>query len=228
MITFTPTTRAHTLAAAIEKTISDQNLSSGAPLGTTEDWRTRSGFARATVSEALRLLVDRGIAEIRPGRGGGIFVSQTGPVVRLRHTLLAVHGEATTLADAIAIREALEPLIAMDATRHRTSAHMLELRSALSRLDESRDDHDHFIRCVWQLHEAIAGVTPNEMLRAMYLAMLQVISERSEHATSDAMHQEGYRSHRTAVHRDLVDAIESGDVDTTAIAIEAHATLETR
>jgi GntR family transcriptional regulator, transcriptional repressor for pyruvate dehydrogenase complex len=228
VITYAPTTRAQALAAAIEKTIVDENLAAGAPLGTIEDWRTRSGFARATVSEALRLVVDRGIAEIRPGRGGGVFVSNTGPVVRLRHTLLSVHGEATTLADAIAIREALEPLIALDAARHRTSQNMTEVRQALAGIDDSMDDHDQFIRAVWFLHEAIARITPNEMLRAMYLAMLQVISERSQLATSDAIHEEGYRSHRALVHRELADAIESGDLERTSLAIEAHAMLETR
>ena len=226
MTSFATTTRAQTLASIIEKTIADQGLRSGDPLGTIESWRVESRFARTTVSEAIRLLVDRGVAEIRPGRGGGVFVARTGPVVRLRHTLLSVHGEATTLADAIAIREALEPLIVKDAARHRTSADVATLRSALEFLSETLHDHDRFIRSVWSLHEAIARITPNEMLRAMYLAVLHVISERAGHATSDAEHGENYRVRRIVVHGNLVDAIESGDLELASLAILEHASPE--
>lgn len=226
MITFAPTTRAQTLASIIEKTIADKGLAAGDALGTIESWRSESKFARTTVSEAIRLLVDRGVAEIRPGRGGGVFVARTGPVVRLRHTLLSVHGEATTLADAIAIREALEPLVVQDAARHRTSEDMPNLRSALHHLRETLGDHDRFIRSVWALHEAIAHITPNEMLRAMYLAVLHVIRERAEHASSDAEHGEDYRARRIAIHERLVDAIESGDRELTTRAIDEHASAE--
>lgn len=226
MVTEAPGTRAQALAATIERTIVEQQLEAGAPLGTIESWRASSGFARASVSEALRLLVDRGVVEIKPGRGGGVFVARTGPVVRLRHTLISVHGEATTLADAIAIREALEPLLVLDAARSRSAAQARALRSRLARLEASIEDHDAFVRAIWALHEQIAAITPNEMLRAIYLAMMHVISDQSEVAVSDApspSEAEGYRSHRLDVHRELVDAIDSGDVERASCAVAAHA-----
>lgn len=229
MATDAPVTRAQSLAATIERSISTERLTAGDPLGTIEQWRERSGFARATVSEAVRLLVDRGMVEIRPGRGGGVFVAGTGPVVRLRHTLLSVHGEATTLADAIAIREALEPLVVLDATRSRTAAQARALRSQLGRLEAALDDHDAFLRAVWVLHEHIAAATPNEMLRAMYLAMMQVIGEHADRAVSDAElpdEAEGYRAHRLAVHRELVAAIDAGDVERASRAVTAHAAVD--
>jgi hypothetical protein len=61
----------------------------------------------------VRLLSDRGSVEIRPGCGG-LFVANPNPVVRLWHTLLTVRQEASTVADAIAVREALEPVITAD------------------------------------------------------------------------------------------------------------------
>lgn len=226
MITEAPATRAQSLAATIERTIAAQGLRAGDPIGTIESWRASSGYARASVSEALRLLVDRGVVEIRPGRGGGVFVARTGPVVRLRHTLISVHGEATTLADAIAIRESLEPLLVLDAARSRTGAHLRRLRAQLGRLERALDDHDAFLRAVWALHELIAAITPNEMLRAIYLTMMQVIGEHAERAVSDAEaldQAEEYRMHRLAVHRELVDAIEAGDLERASRAVAAHA-----
>jgi GntR family transcriptional regulator, transcriptional repressor for pyruvate dehydrogenase complex len=223
MVTDVHATRAQALAGRMEQRIAEQGLAEGDAFGTIESWREASGFARATVSEALRLLVDRGVIEIRPGRGGGVFVARTGPVVRLRHTLLSVHGEATTLADAIAIREALEPLLVADATRSRSAADVRRLRARLNEMAGHLDDHDAFLRSNWGLHEVLAGISPNEMLRAIYLAMMHVIREQANRATSDQETGSAeYRRHRLEVHAELVDAIESRDLVRAARAVEAH------
>ncbi len=219
-----PLTRAQTLATQMESTITERQLSQGDPLGTIDSWREHSGFARATVSEAVRILIDRGLIEIRPGRGGGIFVAHTGPVVRLRHTLLAVHGEASTVADAIGIREALEPMIAEDATRLRTAAQIRRLEQLMAALRSCADDRDAFMRANWELHEMIASITANEMLKAIYLSMMHFINERSEKASSDsAENAREYTEHRLSVHDDLVKAIIAGDVDLVRLAVQRHA-----
>ena len=113
-------------------------------------------------------MIDRGAVEIRPGRGGGIFVAATNPVVRLRHTLLTVHGEPSTVAEAIAIREALEPLVDTDAARHRTKDDIADLKRLLKTLTSAVGDTDAFMRANWQLHERIAQITSNLMLTAVY------------------------------------------------------------
>lgn len=220
-----PGTRAQALAATVEEAIAVDGLQAGERVGTIDGWRARSGFGRSTVSEAMRLLVDRGVVDVRPGRGGGLFVAGTGPVVRLRHTLLQVHGDATTLADALAVREALEPLVVTDAARCRTAAQVRGLRRSLRAVAVAVGDHDAFVRAVWALHEAVALVTPNEMLRAIYLATLQVAQVHAERATSDERDPAAaarYRARRLDVHRELVDAIADGDLAAVDRALELH------
>lgn len=225
MATEAPGTRAQALADDVEHAIATDGLAPGDPVGTIDGWRDRSGFGRATVSEAMRLLVDRGVVEVRPGRGGGLFVAGTGPVVRLRHTLLSVHGQATTLADAIAIREALEPLLVADAARSRTAADLRRLRTRLRKVDAAVEDHDAFVRAVWALHEAVARITPNEMLRAMYLATLEVMERRAVGARSDDEDPAAalaYRRERLDVHRELVEAVADGGADVVERAVRRH------
>lgn len=225
MFADSPPTRAQSLAAAVEGVIAADTLGVGESVGTIETWRERSGYGRATVSEAMRILVDRGVIVVRPGRGGGLFVARTGPVVRLRHTLLSVYGDATTLADAIAIRESLEPLVIADAARSRNARQIRQLRARLVPVERSVGDHDAFLRAVWSLHESIARITPNGMLRAMYLATLEVIDDSSAHARSvDPVEQqsEDYRHHRAAIHRELVEAIVDGDPSAVDLAVARH------
>ncbi|MFD0689665.1 FadR/GntR family transcriptional regulator [Actinomadura fibrosa] len=223
MVSGAPQTRAQALAADIEKMIAERGLAPGDLIGTMDEFRDRSGFGRATISEAVRLLSDRGTAEIRPGRGGGLFVADPNPVVRLRHTLLTVRQEPTTVADAIAVREALEMLITTDAARHRTPQDIAALRKLLNRLKRSATSTDRFMRANWALHERIAEITRNHLARAVYLSMTHCIADLATHADPDQDERpEGYLERRVEIHTELVEAIAAGDIERTAAATERH------
>ncbi|MEV0614573.1 FCD domain-containing protein [Nonomuraea sp. NPDC050404] len=218
-----PQTRAESLAATIEAMIGERGLGPGDLIGTMDGFRDLSGYGRATISEAARLLSDRGTVEIRPGRGGGLFVAALNPIVRLRHTLLTVRGMPARVADAIAVRESLEPLVCADAARHRSKQDIADLRKLLTALRRATKDTDRFMRANWALHERIAEITPNHLAKAVYLAMTQCISELSEHADPDAhTRPDDYLRHRLEVHAELVEAIVAGDEDRTAAAVEQH------
>ncbi|MCK2218359.1 FCD domain-containing protein [Actinomadura sp. ATCC 31491] len=222
MVNAVPLTRAEALAADIEAMIVERGLGPGALIGTMDEFRDRSGYGRATISEAARLLHDRGSVEIRPGRGGGLFVAQPDPIVRLRHTLLTVRRMPATVADAIAVREALEPVIAADAARHRSRQDISDLRKHLTRLKRATTGTDRFMRANWALHERIAEIGPNHLARAVYLSMTRFVTDLSEHAGPDHGRDAGYLRLRLDVHAELVEAIIAGDVARTLTAVERH------
>ncbi|MEU4228510.1 FCD domain-containing protein [Nonomuraea sp. NPDC026600] len=216
-------TRAEALAADIESMISDRDLGPGDLIGTMDEFRDQSGYGRATISEAARLLNDRGTVEIRPGRGGGLFVAQPNVIVRLRHTLLTVRKMPATVADAIAVREALEPLIAVDAAQHRTKQDISDLRKLMTALKRATTSTDRFMRANWALHERIAEITHNHLAKAVYLSMTRCITDLSEHADpDDDSRTEDYLRLRVEVHAELVEAIIAGDVARTAAAVDRH------
>ncbi len=215
-------TRAQALAAEMERRIKSEGLVDGDPLGNLEGWRASTGFARSTVSASVRLLVDRGAVEIRPGRNGGIFVTGNN-LVKLYHTLLTVDGERSAVVDAIAIRDALEPLVAKDATSYRDKTDIVDLNKMLRTLTRSVDNTEHFMREAWKLHERIAEITPNQTLRLMYLSVIATISKSSVHVTGDEVDTDPeYLRRRSDVHVDLVKAIIDGDLDATSDALSRH------
>lgn len=213
-------TRAEQLAAALGERI--RGLDAGAPVGTLESLRAETGLAYATVSEAVRLLRDRGVLEIRPGRRGGLFVADRGPVVRLRHTLLSVAEEPGTVADAIELRDHLEELIDVGAARHRTAADVAELRALLRGLRDA-PGWDAFMRANWALHERIAAISPNAMARAVYTGTLGHLGAASSRFDDDD-DATGYRAERYQVHADLVEAIAVGDEAAVRAAVTRHNT----
>ena len=217
-----PRTRAEQLAAALDARIRSRGLTAGDPVGTFDSLRAETGFAYATVSEAVRLLRDRGVLEIRPGRGGGLFVADRGPVVRLRHTLLSVAEEPGTVADAIELRDHLEVLIDVGAARHRTKQDVADLRRLLKQL-RTAPDWDGFMRANWALHERIAAISPNGMARAVYTSALGHLGAASP-SFDDGPASADYRTERYRVHVDLVEAIAAGDEAAVRTAVARHNT----
>jgi GntR family transcriptional repressor for pyruvate dehydrogenase complex len=219
--------RADLLAASLDERIRSGALPAGTAIGTLDDLRAETGFARATVSEAVRLLRDRGVVEIRPGRGGGLFVADRGPVVRLRHTLLAVREEPTAVADAIELRDHLELLVDLGAARARSAADVRDLRRCLDRM-ASADDWDGFLRSNWALHERIAAICPNAMARAVYTGTLGHLSSSSARYADDAATSADYRRERHLAHVELVEAIAAGDEPRVVAAVARHNTEPSR
>jgi DNA-binding FadR family transcriptional regulator len=219
-------TRAEQLAAALDARIRSQGLTPGAAVGTIDSLRAETGFAYATVSEAVRLLRDRGVLEIRPGRGGGLFVADRGPVVRLRHTLLSVAEEPGTVADAIELRDHLEVLVDIGAARHRTERDVGDLRRLLQQM-RTAPDWDGFMRANWALHERIAAICPNGMARAVYTSTLGHLNAATSRFDEEDPAAADYRTDRYQVHVDLVEAIAGGDEHAVRAAVARHNTTTT-
>ena len=221
-----PRSRAEELALSIQETISQRQLAPGDMVSTLQEIRAQTGLARSTVSEAVRLLRERGILEIRPGRGGGLFLAQATPVVKLRHTLLNVAGGAAETRDAIELRETLEHFIAVQAARHRTDEDTVRLRRAMEAMRDSTADWEAFMQANWALHRDIAAICPNGMARAVYLSTLGYLQQSTAPALADSGAETGmaYRRRRMAVHEQLVAANISGREDALAQIVKEHNT----
>ncbi|MDJ0396434.1 FCD domain-containing protein [Rhodococcus sp. G-MC3] len=219
-------TRAHVLAGELEKQILDREFEPGELIGTIESLRGQSGFARSTVGEAIRLLTDRGLAEIRPGRGGGLFATAAGPVVRIRHTLLAVTDAPVSVAEAVAVREALEPLIDVDAAKYRTPADSAEMAQLLVQLAAAASrSTSEFLLANWNLHERIAQISPNGTASALYLSMTRFVRDHAVTAVHDESPESAaeWLNSRLETHEELVAAIIAGDIPRVKAATERHA-----
>ncbi|RBQ17913.1 GntR family transcriptional regulator [Spongiactinospora rosea] len=201
----------------------------GARLGTKEELRARCGVSVGTFNEALRLVQARGLVSVRPGPGGGLFAAEQSPMVRLGNAVLALADAQTSVADAVRIRNALDPLLVEDALWHASPADIAEMREVLADMARAAGTPDAtaFTRANWRLHKKIAAVSPSQVLRSIYTGLLEVI----ETHTLAVLYEEqartlpDYLDERHRLHAAIVDAIADHDAERAKRLMREHNTV---
>ncbi|MFH8802119.1 FadR/GntR family transcriptional regulator [Streptomyces sp. NPDC017936] len=221
----TPSGRAEHAADRVAELI--ESVPPGSRLGTKEELRTLCEVSVGTFNEALRLLQARGLVTVKPGPGGGLFSAEQSPMVRLGNSVLALDAKANDVADAVRIRDALDPLLIEDALWHASPADVAGLRRHITAMEHAVDAADPvaFVHANWRLHAAIAAISPNALLSSLYTHLLELIESHtlSVLPTSDQPLNE-YIAHRHVLHRDLVDALDRRDRDEALRLIHEHNT----
>jgi len=171
-----------------------------------------SGFSRATVREALRLLEADGLAETRRGPGGGIKVTEPGLAQVARSLAILVTLAEVPLADLFAFRILIEPAAAHMAAVHATGPQ----RDELVRLS-STDGGPRFADEV-AFHTVVAEAAHNELIRIMMLAPHELLRF---HLQSEAVTPADVAAANRA-HRAIAQAIGEGDETRAERTMRAH------
>ena len=199
----------------------------GDRLGSREQLRARCEVSVGTFNEAMRIAQSRGIISVRPGPGGGVFAAAQSPMVRLGNSVLALDAGQTPVAEAVRIRDALDPLLIEDALWHASPADIAGLREILAEMSAAVEQLDptRFVHANWSLHARIAAISPHAMLRSLYVNLLDQIESHtlavlpgSEQPLPD------YITARHALHVAIVDALEHRDHDMALSLIAQHNT----
>ena len=186
----------------------------GDRLGSKDELRAQCEVSVGTFNEAIRIAQSRGIISVRPGPGGGVFAAAQSLRVRLGNSVLALDAADTPVAEAVRIRDALDPLLIEDALWHASPADIAELREFLADMRRAvkRQDAIGFVHANWSLHARIAAISPHAMLRSLYGSLLEQIESHTL-AVLPAREQplEEYVASRLVLHGAIIDALERRD-----------------
>ena len=157
--------RAHQyVAEQIRRVIVLRIVAPGGRLPYEQELAAALGVSRATVTQALRLLEQEGLVEVRRGRGGGVFtqpVSTDGADPAVLRELADSRSVITAAAEARAV---LEPAVA-ELAAARVDAPALARLNALNEEMRAAELDDHrFMRADSAFHLALAGACGNAFL----------------------------------------------------------------
>lgn len=213
----------------VEAMIKAEDLAPGHRIGTRQELCEQFGVAPATLGEALRVLRARGSVDLRPGPGGGIFVADQSPLIRLAHSVLRLRQTGAPVNDVIKVLDALDEAVMHDAVTHRSEADIADLDAVMAELTEHWHDPIEGLHGNWRLHRRIAEISPNAVLRTFYLNLVDYIEGETAGAAGDeALAVPGFRQdtdERLHIHTALIEAIRSGDIEAGHKAVLDHRTL---
>ena len=123
------------------------------------------GVGRSTIREAVKLLVSRGIVEVR--RGSGTYVVSTTPVDLDPLGLRAIEDKMALAMDLVNVRMLLEPGIAEMAALNATDAGIEKLQSLCDLVERKIERGESYIADDIAFHTCVAECSGNKVVEQL-------------------------------------------------------------
>jgi GntR family transcriptional regulator, transcriptional repressor for pyruvate dehydrogenase complex len=200
----------------IQARILSGDLEAGHQLPTERELAEQFGVSRTAVREAMRVLAQSGLIEVRPGRG--TFVIDGAPKA-IKHSLgLAVKiGQAAGYSDLIEIREMLEVEIAGLAAQRATEEHIAAMQDTVAAMDSAMDAADAFCEADLDFHLALAQGTQNALIPMLIDSVVDLLRWQRMRIYASGGATRGQNGHKR-----ILDAVVHHDPEAAREAMRAH------
>lgn len=180
----------------------------------------RFGVSKSVVREAVKLLVGKGLLEVR--RGNGTRVRRRASWNLLDDDVLAWHQGAEPnpgfLRQLMDVRQMIEPNAASWAASNASDEQIVEIRDAQSAMEEAESIQD-FVIADAQFHRAILRASNNELLTAMEGVIFSALLTSIKITNDDPLDN---RERSLPLHREILAAIETKDSEKASSAMRKH------
>lgn len=207
------------VAVQIEQRILAGELQSGDRLPTERELAEQFQVSRTAVREALKILAQKGLVDMRPGRGTIVI---DGAHEALQHSLGLVMrlklGEVGGSNSLVEVREILEVEIAALAAERASEQEIAAMREAVQVMDESLADADAFIAADNHFHEALAQATQNALILTLVKSIVNLLSEQRKQVFATVGGPQRGQVH----HKSILASVMKHDPEAARAAMRAH------
>jgi GntR family transcriptional repressor for pyruvate dehydrogenase complex len=207
------------IAEQIEKRVLDGELKSGDRLPTERDLAEQFHASRTAVREAMKILAQKGLIEMRPGRGtiviDGVHEAMQNSIGLAMKLKLGEVGGSDNLVE---VREILETEIAALAAARASEKEIAAMREAILVMDASLSDADTFISADNRFHEALAQATQNTLILILLKSIVNPLSEQRKHVFA----VEGGPQREQTHHKYILESVVKRDPEAARAAMRAH------
>lgn len=165
------------IVSQIEKRIEAGDLKVGDRLPSERELAEQFAVSRTAVREAVKALRQKGLVEIRPGRGTFI-TNGTSDSVRSSLDMLMKMGGTKGSGNLVEVREILEPEIAALAATRITEEYIVAMQEAVSIMDTALDNVDLFVEADLDFHLALAEGTQNPIIPILMDSIIDLLRKQ--------------------------------------------------
>ena len=207
------------VAEQIEKRILEGELRKGDRLPTERELAEQFQVSRTAVREAMKSLAQKGLINMRPGRGtividGASEAMQNSISLMMRLKL----GEVGGSDNLVEFRVILETEIAALAAARATEKEISAMHEAIRIMDESLNDADAFIGADNEFHEALAQATQNALILMLINSIVHLLSEQRK----QIFETEGGPQRGQVHHRRILESVIRRDPEAARAAMRSH------
>lgn len=206
------------VAEQLRRHIALRLLPPGESLPSERDLAQTFGVGRATVQQALKILQDDGIVEVKRGRTGGTFVLEPHEAGTMPEGLTRRLGEEMDrLEEALAFRTTVEPATAALAAASRDADDLTEIEAAIEAMVAAESELE-YMRHDTRFHLAIAAASRNRFFANAVEEARLVLAD----LTALLPESELWHSRIASEHEAILAAILDEDPQTAAAATTVH------
>jgi GntR family transcriptional regulator, transcriptional repressor for pyruvate dehydrogenase complex len=211
---FEPVATRRTFEEAVEQIVEkvkSGDLHVGDRLPSERDLAAQMRISRPTLREAVKVLVEAGVLEVRRGQSGGIFVASEVVPRELLHSRQEIR--FSEVAGVLEARRLLEPRVAQLAAVHASDedfdamARTIERQREVAGGDDFLRNEDLFLGLDLKFHLAMARATRNGTIVALMRSLLRQL----EIARDMAMHAPLVPDWTIEIHERTLAAVRSAD-----------------
>ncbi len=201
----------------IQRRIMAGELKEGDQLPSERELAEQFRVSRTAVREAVKALSEKGLVQIRAGRG--TFVTN-GTLQAVRDSLgrMMRIGQLDGTGELVEVREIIEPEIAALAATRATQEHISAMQEAVSIMDRSLEDANAYIEADLDFHLALAEATQNVMILTLIDSIVDLLREQRIRI----FHVEGGPQRGQIYHKRILDAVMHHDAAAACEAMQAH------
>ncbi len=207
------------VAEQIEKRILAGELRKGDRLPTERELAEQFHVSRTAVREAMKILAQKGLVDMRPGRGTIVIDGAREAMENSIGLLMKLKlGEVGGSDNLVQVREILEVEIAALAAARATDKEIAAMREAIKVMDESLNNADAFIAADNRFHEALAQATQNTLIFILINSIVNLLSEQRK----QIFEVEGGPQRGQIHHRRILESVVLRDPEAARAAMRSH------
>ncbi len=193
-------------------------LKSGDRLPTERALAESMGVSRTVIREAIRIMVDNNVLELREGCSYVRQLSFDEIVANISGTVIP---DEISMLEILEVRTVLENYIVKKAAENITEEKIKELQESIDKMSQMMDVGDNGSIQESVFHRGLAEATGNSALKSIYVLCEDLLSS-TQHDTWRGAKAGGTPNTAVADHQAILDAIKEGNKNRAEILMQAH------
>ncbi len=194
-------------------------LKSGEKLPTERALAESMGVSRTVIREAIRLMVDKNILELRNGRG---YVRQLTFDEIVTNICGSIVPGQISLLEIMEVRTVLELYIAKKAAENITEQQIEELQESIDKMDQLMKEGDKGSVEESAFHRGLAEAAGNSALKSIYVLCEELFNSTQHFTWKGVQSVHGAPNTAVADHQAILDALKEHNANRAELLMQAH------